>query len=278
MKIAILLMPAVVPALALAQTTMLTFSGDPTDIDGYPGSPGGGWTSTWNNSASFIGGSPVYEAGIQSATPFVNGSGSTYLNFATADGLTGGDINNQGAVNRSYGNFGALDIAEPHQIQFLFRKNTSTGQARIYDIEGGANLGAGANWVIIIDEEDQFRVFDSDFGTGFTSGQQDMTGDFDNVITGNEYLITVSVRPAMGRYDVVIDDLTGSGSVSYMDARFRNQGTSVSGTFTMNSGGTEGPVNFDIDNLAVIPEPSFYAVLFGASALFLVLRRRRHGG
>ncbi|MCC5805972.1 MAG: PEP-CTERM sorting domain-containing protein [Opitutales bacterium] len=275
MKLPSLLLPALLPALALAQTTTLTFSGDPTDIDGYPGTPGGGWTSAWNNTANLVNGSPVYEAGIQSTAPFVNGSGSTYLNFATTDGLTGGDINNQGAVSRSYGDIGGLDLSEPHQIQFLFRKNTDTGQARIYDTAGGGNLGGSANWIILVSEEDQFRVFDSDFGTGFFNGQQDMSGDFDNVVTGNEYLITISVRPAAGRYDTVIEDLSGGGSVTYMDARFRSQGLAVSGTFTMNSGGDEGPVNFDIDSLSVIPEPSLYAALLGLGALFLAVRRRR---
>ncbi len=241
-----------------APIEVLSFEGDPNDVDGYPGVVGNGWATSWAND------SDNYEAEIRSDDPFAfPGAGNHYLNFT-------GTSDNAQSVHRTYESVSGLDIDQPHQISFLYRQHTDNGFARIYDLEGGGNLGGDAAWIVMAEGTD-FVVFDGDFGTGF-GDRQTMPGGEDFIVIGHEYLVTIDIRPGEGRYDVHIEDLIEETSIDYFDAQFRNQGTGVSGTINFNDGNSN-LTDFDIDLLTVIPEPSTLAFL-GLGMGAVLLRRR----
>ncbi len=243
-----------------APIQVLSFEGQPTDVDGYFGVAGNGWATPWEDD------SPNYEGEIRSENPFTfPGAGDHYFNFQ-------GTSDNAQSIHRTYQSVPGLDITQPHQISFLYRQHTNNGFARIYDLAGGGNLGTAAAWILMAEGTD-FVIFDSDFGTGFTA-RDTIPGGEDFIVIDHEYLITIDIRPGDGRFDVVIDDLTAGTSISYEDARFRNQGTSVSGTINFNDG-NGNLTNFDIDLLTVIPEPSTLALLGLGMAAALVRRRGR---
>lgn len=241
-----------------APIEVLSFEGDVNDVDGYPGVAGNGWATPWAND------SDNYDAEIRSDNPFAfAGAGAHYLNFT-------GTSDNAQSVHRTYESVPGLDIAQPHQISFLYRQHTDNGFARIYDLDGGGNLGGDAAWIVMAEGTD-FIVFDGDFGTGFDD-RQTIPGGEDFIATGNEYLVTIGIRPGEGRYDVHIEDLTAGASIDYLDAQFRNQDTGVSGTINFNDGNSS-LTDFDIDMLTVIPEPSTLAFL-GLGMGAVLLRRR----
>ncbi len=101
----------------------------------------------------------------------------------------------------------------------------------------------------------------NDSGVGFTGNG--LSINF--TLTGADSY-SVSITPGGGSATVLTGTLAGTPGTGIADARF----------FNFNAG-AGGNADFFVNNLAVIPEPSTYALLAGPALLgaFMYVRRRR---
>lgn len=128
-------------------------------------------------------------------------------------------------------------------------------------------------------------------GGGFGSRNGDTTESLGNPLADTWYNIWLVVDNSSETYDVYVNSGTSAATVGdrlWDDNAFRTTADGIPGSLdkiivlaTNNSTGNAYLDNFILDDAAanlnyqLVPEPSTYALLFGALASLLILRRRR---
>jgi hypothetical protein len=268
---------AVMPALSSAALT------DNFDTGTYPSS-GTGWATGWIESENQ--GEGVANArvdGTVTSTSPLNGGGS-YLSVTTLVS------NSETGIRRNIGSMSA----SPYTLTFDWRYDSDIANFNSYGdrIHFGASTGSGFGssasftWIIGVVggnnggtpyNAKQWYFYngsstsDTDQNT-FSLDDMHMTGMM--LQSGVVYSITVNVDPASQTYSATINN--GTTSYSASDLNFRNQGSTNNAANLIFGGANTGSghnLNWSIDSINVVPEPS--SGLLAMLAGFLCFFRRR---
>jgi len=232
-----------------------------TDIDAYPGTVGGGWTSAWNKPGS----AGTKTAAVVNTSPF--GIGGNYLTLNVS-----GNANQDGFVQRSYGS--PVDLTERHIVSFDYRLQAdafSTGQ----DIVQLWDVASGVSWYIIAyGDRNNWQVYNGDRADGgFTFSRVLDTGM--PFTPGTDYSFEIDVKPTTRSWDVTISDGTLSQTMTNLGFRtsaFSARGNLQFGGRISSTGETHVHA---IDSLQIVPEPGALVLLATAFACMLIPGRRR---
>lgn len=242
-----------------------------SEVDGYPGMAGDGWTGPWTLTQNDA------QVTVTDSDPLTPGSGN-YLSATIAAG------DRQDTLYRQYDSFGNVDLSQPHWISFDFRAdnldaffddpttwirlvssdttNPNDGNHRYWV---GARTGAeNGNWGIRDgDRAGNVTVID----TGIPVEQGVTYSFLFHIIpeTSSYYGTIISSNPLHQTFE--------SGLLGF------RSGVTTGGTtmvFNIQKANNTGTINelmeFSLDNVAIVPEPG--TVLLGLSAFMLLAMRR----
>lgn len=243
--------------LGLTAVQVATFDGlpFPEGQDFYNGADGAGGFSDagafLHNSFTDFGGFSVWNGFAYSRV-----NDTTTADFSNQyAAITGADFSGNGAYAIAYINeFASITTQEAVTFAGFYATNATYTALSMQNGDDFSKKFGGANGT------------DPDFFTltiqGFLSGSHINTvtfnlADFTSQNSEDDYIIT----------DWTWVDLSTLGLVDELQFTLSS---SDNGAFGMNT-----PAYFAMDNLTVVPEPSFYAALLGACTLFWVIRRRR---
>lgn len=169
--------------------------------------------------------------------------------------ITGTDFSGKGTYAVAYVNeFASLSVQEPVTFGGFYVTNTTYAALSMQNGDDFSKKFGGLDGA----DPDFFRLSIQGYLLGNrVNALTFYLADFTSDKAADDYILT----------DWSWVDLSELGTVD--ELRF-SLTSSDTGRFGMNT-----PAYFAMDNLTIVPEPSFYAALFGASALFLVLRRKR---
>jgi hypothetical protein len=252
-------------------------------FDTYP-SGGSGWNASWVTSA----GESIATASVESTNPLNGGGNYLSVSTSTAKPDTG--------IRRNIGSLGASDYTLTFdwrydgdittfnsyydRIHFGATPGTSLGTSNTFTWIIGVVGGDDGNskfsdgeWYFYNGVSDSLTV-----DNGFNSANMKTTGIF--LESGVTYSFTVTVNAAAQTYSATIAP-SNAPAFSASDLNFRNQETSGGNRSTNASnlifgGSNTGPghtLDWSIDNIVIIPEPSSL-LLAGLSSLLCFARRR----
>ncbi len=285
MKLSLPIRAHIFVGLAMVPTISHGALTDNFDTGIYPNS-GTGWSAGWIESENQgMGTGNARADGTITSTSPLNGGGS-YLSVTTAV------ANAETGIRRSIGSMSA----SPYTVSFDWRYDSNIANFNSYDdrIHFGATASAihGTNdsftWIIGVvggNGTTNFSAREWYFYNGvsttttslnvFTSNNMRMTGMM--LESDVVYSITVNVDPASQTYSASISNGTTSFSASGLN--FRNQGTTNNASNLVLGGsntGTNHTLNWSIDSISVVPEPSSGLLAMLSGVLCFVRRRIAH--
>lgn len=238
---------------------------------------GGGWLAGWRAASS----NTTVSASVLNTTPVNSGGNYFSGTILTAANST----TDRGGIGRSYDFSGNSLATTPFQVSFDFRVGSKSSNLN-YDIfdtnTRSPNITSNISWQLEI-------VNGLWYVRNGATDTQIMNGATAFAFTvGTTYSISVGVDIASGKWSYSIND--GSTTVSGSALGFRGTSTGYTSTDGTTGGRwleviaseasdvtSASSTTFSLDNVMIstIPEPSTYALLFGAATLGAVCIRRR---
>ncbi len=261
-----------------------------TEVDGYEGKAGNGWTAGWDQWTGGGGvGTPTIIRSVTNTDPLVSGGGN-YLHSSLLKDAIQGTLFSR--ISRPFESFGVLDTGSRYTISLLqrFDGELLAGTSRFY-LYDGTGRWPGDNddstWAVTLrnfDDKWQWLVSDGN-GMGTQGNIVDPVATGVEIIYGSTYSIHLDIDRANGRYAATIINLDYQESVTPGLAQFSSgwldlqSVTTVVNQFNIGTRWTSSDaVTFSTDSIAIVPEPAagwmIGCIALLSCGLFRRLRRR----
>lgn len=268
----------VFPGLASSQGIFANFDDGNTssEVDGYPGTAGDGWTSPWQ-----VWQTNVAEVTVTDDAPLKPGSGN-YLSVTIPSG------DREDTIYREMTSFGSVDLSQPHWVSFDFRGDNldaffASGATWLRFASGdisspndntarwwvGARTGGSDGGFWTVRDGDRAGGVEETINTGIPVEQGVVYSFLFHVIpeTSSYYAIISSSDPNHTTFESGLLGFRGNVITGGSTILFNSQKANVTSVI-------DELMVFSIDNVAIVPEPD--TALLGLSAfLLLALRRNR---
>lgn len=239
-----------------------------TEVDGYLGTAGNGWSTAWSTSSNS---NATVDGDVIDTNPFPGGGNYLSLNVENSGVGTGTQA---GGVRRTYESFGGVDTSAVHTVSFNFRLDGGIDDLNRVRIMNSSTLNPNAsNWKI------------RTLGTGssnfaFEEGGSSNVNTNVQLVEGNEYYFELTLDPVNNRYIGHVSNLT-TGTDSFTSDWMDFQPNTFSSTLHFLVRVTDRAseldpnteVNFSIDSIHIIPEPG--TGLLALLGILALLGRRR---
>ncbi len=249
-----------------------------TYVDQFTGAAGRGWTAGWSTDGGL-------SATVATANPLA-GPGDPYLEVVST-GI--GDTN----VVREFEQYGGVDPAQPHRIQWQWRFDGDLADMTVFDDRihffgsdsGATGTSTASSWIVGYTSADRggndvhdgnWYFYDGADGNGFAKENMVNTGM--TLTPGAIYEFDVWVYPQLGLYNASMFD--GTDSFSAYGLTFRN---GLTGEFNIlrfgGKGNAAGDLAFSLDSLVIsqVPEPATWGMGLSAAVLGAALLGRMGG-
>jgi len=288
------LTPGFVTAEVIAE---FTAGNSDTAVDGYPGTPGGGWADAWTPVTTRCSFATTTVAFGESGFDELGTGTGTYLDVAmtpTSSGKTGA-----GSVGRRY--YDGIDLTKPHVIEFKYRidedltgaGSTFTSSDDRYQLFDTASDRTTANstcsWIVgVYGSASAGWIYPEQVGHWlFYNGDNGATTDFNKdyqvdtqivVQAGVTYQFRITIDPVAKTYDAWLSDGVNA-PFSQTGLRWRTGADTVAGRLQFGSIGNQldDTRAWSIDSVRItqIPEPSVFVSGLSVVLAGMLLHGRR---
>lgn len=258
--------------------------------DKYLGTAGDGWDAAWNQR---VGSQSTSTFTVTDANPFgIEGGNYLQINY---ERTAVGSGNNRTGVARPFMNSGdgSIDMTKPYTISFDFRTDALVGWGSsadqiVFSSETTTTIGvagADAPWALTIRGDNGWTVANGNGSGGIAANLNFSSLGLTTLSIGTIYHIEVFIDYANNGYDLTIT--TGSNTYKASDLNgnkllgFRTDSTATNANVLQFRSFTSelGTINWSLDNIAVVPEPTAATLLVpgivGIGCLLLARKLRK---
>lgn len=252
-----------------------------TSPDQYMGTAGDGWEAGWNRR---LGSNGTTTFSVLNTNP-LNGGGNYLQVEYTRTGL--GATNRAGVARPFTTGTGGVDMTKPYTISFDFRVDNldgwnSANDQLVFSSESTTTIGAyGVDipWSLTIRGDNLWRVTNGN-GEGDFSNLEFTSLGLTSIAVNTVYTVEVFVDPINQGYDLVISagantwrasDLNGNQLLGFRTNEEAHLANVLQFRATVND--VNDNIQWSMDNIVVVPEPSATALLLIGGAIAVGLSR-----
>lgn len=258
-----------------------------SEPDQFFGIAGDGWADAWSRR---VGSQSTSTFTVTDDNPFGAGEGN-YLQINYERTAIGSGNNRTGVARTFLTGDGAIDMTKPYTISFDFRADTlvgwdSSADQIVFSSESTTTIsgvGADTPWALTIRGDNGWSVMNGN-GSGGIANLNFSDLGLTTLSTNTIYQIGVFIDPINKGYDLTITTGGNTYRASELNGNqllgFRNDLTATNANVLQfrSYTGELGTMNWSLDNIAVVPEPTATAILIpcivGMSFLLLVRRHK----